>query len=78
MIEMMMAHEAHGYDGTDDDHHDNDYADDGDDSDDDADDEDSDADDEVELPDYTDQPSCEDSGNYWYDESCVITVWTKQ
>ena len=34
--------------------------------------------DEVELPDYTDQPSCEDSGNYWYDESCVITVWTKQ
>ena len=34
--------------------------------------------DEVELPDYTDQTSCEDSGNYWYDESCTITVWTKQ
>ena len=34
--------------------------------------------DEVELPEYTDQTSCEDSGNYWYDESCTITVWTKQ
>ena len=33
-----------------------------------------------ELPDYTDETSCEDadSGNLWYDESCTITVWTKQ
>ena len=34
--------------------------------------------DEVELPDYADRTSCEDLGNYWYDESCTITVWSKQ
>ena len=31
-----------------------------------------------ELSQYTDQSSCEDSGNDWYDESCTKTVWTNQ
>ena len=31
-----------------------------------------------ELSQYTDQSSCEDSGNDWYDESCTKTVWAKQ
>jgi len=34
--------------------------------------------DEVELPEYTEQASCEDSGNYWYDAYCTMTQWTKQ
>ena len=33
---------------------------------------------EVELPEYTEQASCEDSGNYWWDSSCLMTQWTKQ
>ena len=31
-----------------------------------------------ELSQYTDQTSCEDSGNDWYDASCTIIQWEKQ
>ena len=33
----------------------------------------------VELPEYTEQASCEeDSGNYWWDAYCTKSQWTKQ
>ena len=32
----------------------------------------------VELSEYSEQSSCEESGNYWSDEICTVTVWTKQ
>jgi len=31
-----------------------------------------------ELPEYTDQSSCEDAGNDWYEASCTLSEYTKQ
>ena len=31
-----------------------------------------------ELPEYTDQSSCEDAGNEWYEASCTLSEYTKQ
>ena len=31
-----------------------------------------------ELPEYTDQSSCENAGNDWYEASCTLTEYTKQ
>jgi len=31
-----------------------------------------------ELPEYTDQSSCENAGNDWYEASCTLSVYTKQ
>ena len=31
-----------------------------------------------ELPEYTDQSSCENAGNDWYEASCTLSEYTKQ
>ena len=31
-----------------------------------------------ELPEYTDQSSCQNAGNDWYEASCTLSVYTKQ
>ena len=31
-----------------------------------------------ELPQYTDQSSCENAGNDWYEASCILSEYTKQ
>ena len=31
-----------------------------------------------ELPEYTDQNSCENAGNDWYEASCTLSEYTKQ
>ena len=31
-----------------------------------------------ELPEYTDQSSCEVAGNDWYEASCTLSEYTKQ